>query len=130
MRSLFRFIPDTIAKYFKNIIHNAVEYRKKNNIVRNDFLDMMTDLKSKSGDGADVFTDEDVLGHSIGFLVDGFETTSIVISFALFSLAQNPECQKNLREEIETTLKQNNGQITFEVLNQMKFLDCVVNGRS
>ena len=36
-----------VVKYFCNIIKNTIEYRKKNDIQRNDFIQMMLQLKDK-----------------------------------------------------------------------------------
>lgn len=36
-----------VTNYFQNIIQNTLNYRKENNIRRNDFIQMMTQLKEK-----------------------------------------------------------------------------------
>ena len=37
----------TATNYFYNVIKNAIDYRKKNNIQRNDFVQMLLQLKEK-----------------------------------------------------------------------------------
>lgn len=63
------------------------------------------------------------------FFSAGFETSSTLMSYALFELAQNQEIQGRLREEIAKSLKQSEGCITYESLNDMKYLDKVVKGK-
>lgn len=122
--SNLRFIPPTSEKRFKEIIRRIAEYRIKNNVVRNDFLDIMRDLKS----GKNGFTDDDVAIQCAGFFIDGYETSSITLSFILFDLADNPLVQTRLKEEIDNTLLKYDGRITYEAIQEMTFLDSVYNG--
>lgn len=46
----FRFIPKDVEKWFTGILTETIKYRKENNIVRNDYLDMMLSLKDKQGE--------------------------------------------------------------------------------
>lgn len=43
-------------------------------------------------------------------------------------LARNAEVQDKLREELESN--ESNGAITFETLNEMQYLDQVLNGKN
>lgn len=86
----------------------------------------MRDLKSRK-DGF-TFTDDDVAIQCAGFFIDGYETSSITLSFILFDLADNPLVQTRLKEEIDNTLLKYDGRITYEAIQEMTFLDCVYNG--
>lgn len=124
--SLIRMVGDTIA------------YREANGIKRNDFLDLLIQLKNKGSVeddskkiGKDVTTEP--VEMDIGmltaqcfvFFVAGFETSSSVQSYCLYELALNPEIQKKLREEINTTIKKHGG-ITYQAIQEMEYLDMVV----
>lgn len=122
----YRFFPEEVSTYFKNILNMTLRYRKENNIVRDDFLDHVLSLKAKSKDNE--MTDTDVVSHALSFLIDGFETTSSVVSYALYQLAVNPEVQENLRTEIEDTYTKNQNRIDYETLNDMPLLDAVISG--
>lgn len=74
------------------------------------------------------FTDEDITAHAAGFFGDGFETSSIVMSFALYEIANNIDVQNKLKEEIDEVCSKSNGQINYEAVQEMKYLDCVLNG--
>lgn len=62
------------------------------------------------------------------FFLAGFETSSSTLSFMLLELAQNQHVQDKLRQEIVTVLENNDDQLTYEVLKQMKYLDMVIAG--
>lgn len=49
------------------------------------------------------------------------------MTFTLYELALNPDIQERLREEIRDTIDENNGELTYELLSEMKYLDMVVN---
>lgn len=46
----------------------------------------------------------------------------------LLQLAKNPEVQSKLRAEIREAAKGNGGEISFDALMEMPYLDQVVNG--
>lgn len=48
--------------------------------------------------------------------------------FCLYELAQNMDIQEKLREEIVETLKENDGNLTYELMIKMKYLHMVVDG--
>lgn len=58
----------------------------------------------------------------------GFETSSTAMIFCLYELAQNMDIQEKLREEIVETLKENDGNLTYELMIGMKYLHKVVDG--
>jgi hypothetical protein len=56
--------------------------------------------------------------------------STISLSFCLLELAINPEIQQCLSIEIDTTLEKCQGQITYDAIQGMSYLDKVVNGES
>jgi cytochrome P450 len=89
-----------------------------------------------------------IIGLSLTFLVEGFETSSTLMAFCLyevnlqipiifpipklkyltlFQLAMNPQIQKQVQDEIETVMAKNDQKLTIECLQQMTFLDQVLN---
>jgi cytochrome P450 len=63
------------------------------------------------------------------FFLAGFETSSTVLSFTLLELAANPDVQRKAQLEIAEALGQNGGEITYESLRNMKYLDWVLQGK-
>ena len=49
------------------------------------------------------------------------------MTFCTYELALNQDIQDRLRNEIESVLKKHNGEVTYEAIMEMKFLDMVVN---
>lgn len=105
----------------------TIKYREENKIVRNDYLDLLISLKSKPTKFG--FNDEDVVAQAATFWLDGFETSSIAISFTLYELASNPDVQEKLREEIKNTIAKHNGELTYDIIQEMTYLDQVVCGK-
>lgn len=54
----------------------------------------------------------------------GFETSSSTLSFCLFELAQNPEIQRKVQEEVDRVFKTQG--ITYESLSELKYLECCI----
>jgi hypothetical protein len=50
------------------------------------------------------------------------------MSFALYELALHPEIQNILRTEIMQVLNENNGQLTYDGIQEIAYLDMVVSG--
>lgn len=50
------------------------------------------------------------------------------MTYALYELAYRPEIQEKLRKEIAEVEKKHSGEITYEALNEMTYLDQVMNG--
>lgn len=55
----------------------------------------------------------------------GYDTTTSAASFALYCLAQNQEAQEKLFEELEATCA-NEGMITYDDLQKLSYLECVI----
>lgn len=72
---------------------------------------------------------EEIIAQCILFFLGGFETSATTTTFALLEMSLNLEIQKKLRTEIETVLKKYDGQITYEAVSEMKYLDMIVHGK-
>lgn len=47
----------------------------------------------------------------------------------MFEIARNPDAQNKVHEEIDRILKEHNGQITYDSVNEMKYLECCIDGK-
>ncbi|XP_050324938.1 probable cytochrome P450 6a21 isoform X1 [Bactrocera neohumeralis] len=126
-----RLLPDAINDFFFNIVREAVDYREKNNVQRNDFLNILMELnkgKLKFDDKNEEkgLTLEEMAAQVFVFFIGGFETSSTTLSFLLFELALNPDIQKRLREEILETVENHGGKVTYECVNSMPYMKQVV----
>ncbi|XP_022904662.1 cytochrome P450 6j1-like [Onthophagus taurus] len=113
-----RFITEDVVDFVKQTIKTALKHRNENNLKNNDFLDAIMALKSET------FDEIDVISWCFGFFTD--PNTGNQSGYILYALARNPEVQKKLKSEIDTVLERYNGEITFEAIQEMSYLDCVV----
>lgn len=65
----------------------------------------------------------EILSQSILFLTVGAETTANTLSFLAHSLAMHPEYQEKLIEEVDSVLERFNGEVSYESVNEMTYMD-------
>jgi cytochrome P450 family 6 len=68
------------------------------------------------------------VAQAFQFMLGGYETSATTLSFALYELALHPEIQQRLREEILQVLNKHNGELTYDGIQEMSYLDRVVSG--
>jgi cytochrome P450 family 6 len=71
---------------------------------------------------------DDFVAQAFVFLIAGFETSATTMGFALYELAMHPDIQQTLREEITRMMAKHQGELTYEGLQEMSYLDMVVSG--
>ncbi|CAH1099422.1 unnamed protein product [Psylliodes chrysocephalus] len=137
-----------VTTFFIDLIDSTVKTRKEKKIVRPDMIHLLMEaqkgLESKevqvednsfaAQTEADLgkavqqkdLSNLDIAAQALIFFFAGFETVSALMCFMAYELAINPDIQQKLREEIEETLENCNGELTYEALLKMKYLDMVV----
>lgn len=133
-------VTDDVHSFFLNAVRSTVDYRKKNNIKRNDFMDQLIQLRAENeeearkGGGIDLskgLTIEQMAAQAFVFFIAGFETSSSTMGFCLYELALQQDVQQRLRDEIETVLNEvSNGEVTYDAINQMTYLEQVLSGKN
>jgi cytochrome P450 family 6 len=68
------------------------------------------------------------VAQALTILLGGFENTASTLSFALYELALHPEVQQSLRAEILQVLRKHDGKLTYDVVQDMSYLERVVSG--
>ena len=112
-------VPKTVNVFFQRLMNEALKYRKLNKIDRLDFLDYLSRLQEKKG------VDENVLtAHGVAFFLDGFETSSVVMGYALYELAKHKDVQNKLRNDIFELLNTKE-HITFDDILELPYLEQV-----
>jgi cytochrome P450 family 6 len=66
--------------------------------------------------------------QSFVFFAAGFETSATTMTFALYELAQQPDIQEKIRNEIDEVLA-NHGELTYDAVNDMVYLQKVISGK-
>nr|XP_003702293.1 PREDICTED: cytochrome P450 6j1-like [Megachile rotundata] len=119
-----KFITAEFDAFFRNAIRENLKLREKDPTPRNDFLQLMMDLTKNSNETID---EDSLVAETMSFYVDGFETSSITLSFVGFQLARHPDIQEKLREEVKSKLAKYDGVLTFDGLKEMTYMDQVIN---
>uniref|UniRef100_A0A182PYV4 Uncharacterized protein n=1 Tax=Anopheles epiroticus TaxID=199890 RepID=A0A182PYV4_9DIPT len=125
-----------VERFFLQVVRETVEYREMNNVQRNDFMNLLLQIKNKGSlDGGDEpikgaasgLTMNELAAQVFVFFLAGFETSSTTMNFCLYELAKNPDIQERLREEIERAVEENGGEVTYDMVMGVQYLDNVIN---
>ncbi|XP_069672361.1 cytochrome P450 6k1-like isoform X2 [Periplaneta americana] len=127
------FFPKEITKFFTRIVKETVEYREKNDVKRNDFMQLLIQLKNtgnvddknqnKETDDVETLSLIEIASQAFMFFTAGFESSSTTMSFFLYEMALNPKIQKCVQDEVDDVLENHNGTITYEAIMEMHYLD-------
>lgn len=131
-----------VEDFMLSIVKQTVEYREKNNVTRNDFMQLMIQLKNQgfvSVDKGEEQSEEaknvnvkklnmnQLAAQAFVFFIAGFETSSSTMSFCLFELAKNPDLQRKVQDEIDRVYKKAGAEgVTYDMLAELKYLECCV----
>ncbi|GIX72766.1 cytochrome P450 9e2 [Caerostris extrusa] len=69
---------------------------------------------------------DELVAQCVIFFLAGYETTATTLSCASYLLALNPDVQDRLREEMVRALEETRGELTYETIHNMKYLDNVI----
>lgn len=112
-----------VVNFFIEMTNNAIKFREESQIEQNDFLQYLIELRKKKKGISEV---ELAANEGIIF-INTFDTTSLLISNALYALAGDERVQSKLRDEIRNVIKEF-GEINLNVLlDKMPYLDQVTN---
>ncbi|GFR07462.1 cytochrome P450 3A8 [Trichonephila clavata] len=142
--------------FFKDVTLQIMEERKRTKQTRNDFLQLLMDTAQEvaqeqkwdtagvqdditSNYGQDESTHQtdksisnkklslnELVGQCVIFFLAGYDTTASTLSFASYLLALNPGIQDKLYNELREVLQKHKGELTYEALQDMKYLDNVI----
>ncbi|KAF7379153.1 hypothetical protein HZH68_016998 [Vespula germanica] len=118
-----RLIPKDIDHFFRTIVKQVIEKRRDETEKRNDFFQLMVDLEKSEGQK---FDEESLSAHALSFFVDGYETSSATLSFICFELSVHCDIQEKVRKEVRDVLDKHQGEITYDSLKEMTYLEQVI----
>lgn len=147
-----RIIPEDIANFYYDVVSKVIKYRLEKKIIRPDFIHLMlqarkNELKADKTDETlnnagfstvqehlEVpsktmveWSDYDIAATSASFFFGGIESTTTLVCFTLYEIAMNPDVQQKLRKEVDATKRSlDNTKLTYESMQQMKYLDMVI----
>jgi cytochrome P450 len=101
-----------------------VEMRSKEgrDIARKDLLQLLID----AGDGDSKLSTGEIVADAVGFMLAGYETTSVALSFITYLLAKNPEAQEKLANEINDYFEENPDKSMYDATHEIDYVDMVV----
>lgn len=127
MRELISFSPvnPDALNYIGAVCKEIIGQRKQNLDPnwRVDLLQLLIDANKEDGEE---FSELKVISNSILFFIAGSETTSTLLTWTSYNLAMNPDVQDKLFAELSQAQKEN-GQLDYETLFTLKYLDSVIN---
>ncbi|XP_032665477.1 uncharacterized protein LOC116841533 [Odontomachus brunneus] len=121
-----KIINDEVANFFKDLVKTTIDTRDARNITRPDMIQLMMDARGKR-EAEKKLSIEEMTAQAFVFFFGGFDTSSTAMSFIAQEIAINPDVQEKLRQEIDKVLENSNGEVTYEVINRLEYLDAVIN---
>ncbi|CAD7092566.1 unnamed protein product [Hermetia illucens] len=108
-------------KFFTDLMETAIQLRKETKSDRIDFLNYLLQLQEKKH-----LSTLEMAAHTMTFFLDGFETSSVLISNCLHLLADHRDIQQKLRDEINYAFTSKGG-LSYEKLLDLSYLDQCIN---
>lgn len=121
---------DDVSEFYLNVVRDTISYRLKNDIKRNDFMDLLINMMQKDGEPKDdsLFTFEEIAAQAFIFFFAGTDTSSTLLTFCFLELCNNQEIQEKVRNEVNEVVKRHGGKLSYDAMMEMKYMDQVLNG--
>lgn len=115
-------------EFIKLITQQLISQRETCGVERHDFIQICCKLKQEAlSSGQDISQLMIDLAAQVALLLyAGFDTTSTTLSNALFELAKHLEIQERVRSEIKQVFPEDGGEISYEDLSKLKYLEMVL----
>lgn len=132
-----KMIKPEVSDFFMESIRKTVEYREKNGVQRNDFLQLLMQMKNTgrleddSGEAiveTGKLTFEELAAQTFVFFIAGFETSSSTMTFASYELALDQELQDRAREEVRQVMERHGGVMSYEAAMEMTLMEQIIQG--
>lgn len=128
--------PQQIIDFFLSLVQNVIKQRGGKPSNRKDFMDLILELRQhKTIEGTKRYEHEDqtsleltdsiIAAQAFAFYAAGYESSASTMSYMLYEMAKNPTIQDKVILEIDEVLKRHNGEINYDCLNEMTYLDHV-----
>ncbi|MGE6632199.1 bifunctional cytochrome P450/NADPH--P450 reductase [Bacillus sp. NPDC077027] len=109
--------------FMKDLVDDIIQERKKKDEIGEDLLSLM--LHAKDPETGERLSDENIRYQIITFLIAGHETTSGLLSFAIYFLLKHPDKLKKAVAEADEVLK---GELpTFKQVQKLTYIRMILN---
>ena len=119
-------VPSHSREFLRNVISETVKLRDEQGVVRRDMIQLLIQARDQEKLSTHQLTIDDIAAQSFVFFLGGFDTSSTLMCFVALELALNQDVQERLREEVDEYLAKENGQISYESLTKMEYMEMVV----
>ena len=120
-----RFLSRATANFFWNVISETVTARKTRGIVRPDMIHLLMQVKDLK-EPSYRLTIDDIVAQAFIFFLAGFDTVSTLLCYVVYELALHQDIQQKLREEVDCYLEKENGEISYEAMSKMEYMEMVI----
>ncbi|XP_055588831.1 uncharacterized protein LOC129741148 [Uranotaenia lowii] len=123
---------DDVSEFFFKVVRETIEYREKNNVQRNDFMNLLMQLKDKgeldddSGELVGTLSFNEVVAQAFVFFLGGFETSSTTMSYCLYELSLHEDIQERARQCVRDAVKKHGG-MNYDAVMDMDYIEQCVN---
>ncbi|XP_075979897.1 cytochrome P450 6B2-like [Anticarsia gemmatalis] len=129
--------PASATNFFHDLVRRVINQRNGKPSDRNDFMDLILKMreehviegaeKDNNSEKITVEVTEGIIAAlAFSFYAAGYETSSTETAFLLYQLALNPHIQDKLISEIDTVLSKYSGQLNYDSMNEMTYLDRII----
>ncbi|KAB0791190.1 hypothetical protein PPYR_02990 [Photinus pyralis] len=149
-RLQFTFFSKQATHFFTTLIRENIASREQNGIIRPDMLHLLIEARKgrlnfdKAVEDTEFtaiegvadrkeekrkkeqLTDMDITAQALIFFFAGFDSVSTLMCFMAHELAINADIQERLQHEVDDTMRQCEGNITYQALSKMEYMDMVV----
>ncbi|XP_063995643.1 uncharacterized protein LOC135172998 [Diachasmimorpha longicaudata] len=122
-----RITDSKVEAFFNELVRNTIETRDREGITRPDMIQLMMETRNNKPGTGPTLTIQDMVCQAFIFFFGGFDSTSSGMCFVAHLIATHPDVQKKLQEEVDNVCEQCEESVTYDAINNMKFLDAVIN---
>lgn len=137
-----RVADESVEKFIRSVVKQNLEHREQNNVSRKDFFQLLVQLRNngtvqlddqwetviKADENQKTLSVDEIAAQTFLFFAAGFETSSTTLAFCMYELAKNQEIQGRVHDEIDRVLSKHNGEISYESILDMKYLEACIDG--
>lgn len=119
-----KFYSKETDEFLRSAILDVMKEREKSGEKRHDLIDALITMKNTQ---KEIFHTDALIAQAAVFLAAGYETSSSVLSFALYELARNQEVQTKLRREL-LEHQETQKEMTYDSFTNLEYLHMVFQG--
>ncbi|XP_069694161.1 cytochrome P450 9e2-like [Periplaneta americana] len=112
--------------FFRALTQDLMSSRRKENIIRQDVLQLLIHARNSDEENAKVLDDDTIAAQVMLVFMAGVETVSTLLCFVTNLLAVHQDVQARLKEELQSLAENIGPEVGYEDLHNLKYLDMVI----